>query len=56
MTDQQKFILAVAKDAVIVLFMVISLYLTATGHQALNSDMLRVVSQTAQDCRGALKP
>lgn len=51
MTDQQKFTLALVRDAIIVLFLVLNLVAVLAGHQALETSVLTYAAQTsARQC------
>lgn len=46
MTDRQKFVLALLRDAIIVLFLVLNLILMANGHSAIETSILTFASQS----------
>lgn len=47
MTDQQKFILSLLRDAILLIFILLSVWLQANGHQALQTELLTYTAQVA---------
>ena len=48
MTEQQKFILSLVRDAIIIIFILVSVYLQTTGHQAISTEILTFTAAAEQ--------